>query len=691
MTNGETKKKSSLPIILLVLLILGGLGAGGWFGYSFYARKQQEKKDKIAEEQRKADIAKEVSALLKSARATYDEKRREEALAIVEKALKKDPNHAEARQWQAEMSEAIDLEKLIPVKKLAEIRWAATKSLAPGQGFGDLLKKVEDQYTESERLFGIKDYKNAKTNYQSVAADCERLTALDADRQQARSSRDESDKAREAAEKAKAEEEARQVWTDARDKDKEAIAAFENGEFPKAGETWKISTKLYGDAAVFSAGTRAVRTVETKYGEVLATAKAGLLDSFGGQTWVDTKSLAAKGGRLSGEQKWAEAVVTWTAAVASLQDAIKTAWVEEARDIMRKEYTAAMATVGASLDECLKAAKSDTSKIKVLQGDIVTLEKIKAAASYGLLSDDEHSALDAMLVKLHREKFCFRYPDLVQVDEPRDVPVSDLAAGSVEALAAQKKAVVDMDASIEVKTRKTGMVLRLVPAGTFGMGRGSKENGDKDELPRHQVVMTRPFYMGIFEVTQDQWEKSRVEANPSYFAGEGRGAAPVEGVTYEKAVEFCNWLCDQENMPRGTYRLPTEAEWEYACRAGTDSRFYNGNVRADLDRSGWFDRNSDKKTHPVGEKMPNAYGLYDMHGNVWEWCSDGAHTYTAAAASDPVGPASGFTVSNRGGSWRDEADICRSANRGWARRKNLSSYDLGLRVMRVVPPEPVIE
>ena len=148
-------------------------------------------------------------------------------------------------------------------------------------------------------------------------------------------------------------------------------------------------------------------------------------------------------------------------------------------------------------------------------------------------------------------------------------------------------------------------------------------------------------------------------------------------------------MCALEGVPVGTYRLPTEAEWEYACRAGTDTPFVAGENAVDLMRVGWMKDNSGKKTQPVGQKAPNAFGLYDMHGNVWEWCSDGARLFTTETVTDPVGSADGFTMVTRGGAWNDEAEYCRSANRGWARKRNLRSYDLGLRVIRVMPPEIV--
>lgn len=687
MTNEEKKKTSALPVALLLLLVAGGILASGWFGYSFYTRKKQEKAQRIVEEQKKAEIEKAVLGLLKEATSLSDDKKHEEALAKVEEALKQNPKHEEARKMQAKVSTAIDLEQLIPVKKLAEVRWAAAKNLVPGQGFEALLKAVEGMFSESESLYNAKDYKNAKTKYQAVAAECERLMSVDSDRQLARGARDESDKAQEAAKQAKAEDEAKQMWADAIAKDKEATASFENGEFVKASEAWKVAAKTFADAAVFASGTLAVRAVEKTYNEVLATAKNGILEAFGGQKWVQTKAIADAGRQLAAGQKWAEAVAAWTAATAALKDAIKTAVVEEARDRMQKSYKAAMTGVEATLTECQGARKNDKKKIPLLQAAIETLDQVRTNADYGLLTADDHKALDKTLMALHCEKFYFRFPDLVQIDQPVAVSLTGLGAGCSEAITAQQKAVAEMDGFVEVKTRKAGIVLRLIPAGTFTMGKSPRDDADRDEMPRHKVVLKRPFYMATCEITQDQWVKISRKDNPSHFTTKNSGSLPVDSVTFDKAAAFCDWLCDEEGVPHGTYRLPTEAEWEYACRAGVETTFYTGNNDADLLRAGWFQINSGKAPHPVGQKAPNAFGLYDMHGNVWEWCSDGARAFTAAEVTDPTGPTDGFTMVTRGGAWNDAADRCRSANRGWARKRNLQSYDLGLRVIRVLPEE----
>ncbi|MBM4142456.1 MAG: formylglycine-generating enzyme family protein [Lentisphaerae bacterium] len=203
----------------------------------------------------------------------------------------------------------------------------------------------------------------------------------------------------------------------------------------------------------------------------------------------------------------------------------------------------------------------------------------------------------------------------------------------------------------------SGMEMVYVPAGRFLMGTpieflpSQTERGFLAGEKPHQVTLTRGFYMGKTEVTQTQWEQV-IGYNPSLFKNVGP-EAPVDTVSWDDCQEFCK-------KAGGGLRLPTEAEWEYACRAGTEGRY-----AGELEETGWYLGNSDGTTHPVGKKKPNAWGLYDMHGNVREWCQDvHASGYPDGAATDPVGPAKeGEYRVVRGGSWADYAFFCRSAVR----------------------------
>ena len=175
--------------------------------------------------------------------------------------------------------------------------------------------------------------------------------------------------------------------------------------------------------------------------------------------------------------------------------------------------------------------------------------------------------------------------------------------------------------------------------------------------PQHRVKIAKPFYLGVTEVTQEQYERVMGE-NPSEFKDEPQ--CPVERVSWEDAEKFCERLSEKEGK---TYRLPTEAEWEYACRAGSTTKWCFGDSESQLGDYAWYDDNSDSTTHPVGQKKPNGWGLYDMHGNVYEWCGDWYDEYSDSPSTDPTGPSSGSFRVLRGGSWIDTAGDCRSAGR----------------------------
>jgi formylglycine-generating enzyme required for sulfatase activity len=213
--------------------------------------------------------------------------------------------------------------------------------------------------------------------------------------------------------------------------------------------------------------------------------------------------------------------------------------------------------------------------------------------------------------------------------------------------------------SAEKFSNSLDMHFVLIPAGTFMMGSGIEQEGDEDEQPQHQVTLSRPFYVQTTPVTQGQWHQVMGE-NPSFFRECGEDC-PVENVSWDEVQEFIEKL----NRMGGTdqYRLPTEAEWEYACRAGSTGSFCFGEDVAELGKYGWYEENSGKSTHPVGLLKANPWGLYDVHGNACEWCQDWYGQYPPGPVTDPQGPAVGEHRVLRGGSWDGDADDLRSAYR----------------------------
>jgi formylglycine-generating enzyme required for sulfatase activity len=254
-------------------------------------------------------------------------------------------------------------------------------------------------------------------------------------------------------------------------------------------------------------------------------------------------------------------------------------------------------------------------------------------------------------------------------------------------------------------TTESGVEMVLIPAGSFEMG---SRHGREEEKPVHQVWIDS-FLMDRHEVTQAEYKKlGQIEAfpNPSHFKG---ADLPVEQVTWPQAARFCNARSRYEGLQpsynedtggcdfeASGYRLPTEAEWEYACRAGTDTDYSCGGEARKLGDFGWFADNSARKTHPVGQKKPNPWGLFDIHGNVAEWCQDiyDKGYYKACPEKNPRGPSEGNEYVLRGGSWKSSADALRSAyrlgeNPGFS-DACLARDAIGFRCVRKAPEETVV-
>ncbi|MES1166570.1 MAG: formylglycine-generating enzyme family protein [Pseudomonadota bacterium] len=198
-----------------------------------------------------------------------------------------------------------------------------------------------------------------------------------------------------------------------------------------------------------------------------------------------------------------------------------------------------------------------------------------------------------------------------------------------------------------------------VSAGSFMMGSPVSESGHRADETAHPVTLTKPFWLGRTPVTQAQYE-AVMGNNPARFKG---ADFPVETVSWEEAMTFCRKLTERERaagrLPEGfVYTLPTEAQREYACRAGTGGRY-----AGELEAIAWYSGNSDEQAHAVAQKQPNAWGLFDMQGNVWEWCLDWYGDYREGKAIDPTGPAKGDGRVYRGGAWFHSGDLCRSAYR----------------------------
>jgi formylglycine-generating enzyme required for sulfatase activity len=224
--------------------------------------------------------------------------------------------------------------------------------------------------------------------------------------------------------------------------------------------------------------------------------------------------------------------------------------------------------------------------------------------------------------------------------------------------------------AVKTITTPTGIEMALIPAGSFKMG---SDKGEDDEKPAHDVTLAG-FYMDRYEVTQKAYE-SLMGTNPAKFKDPQK---PVERTSWLSAIKFCNMRSMKEklepcynlqtaecNFSASGYRLPTEAEWEFACRAGTAGDYSFGDNPTELAANAWLKTNSNQTTHPVGQKPANPWGLFDMYGNAAEWCNDrySDKEYANKTSDNPRGPTTGNTRVLRGGSWRGGPDSCRSSAR----------------------------
>ncbi len=262
-----------------------------------------------------------------------------------------------------------------------------------------------------------------------------------------------------------------------------------------------------------------------------------------------------------------------------------------------------------------------------------------------------------------------------------DPPLAVAPFDSDQAKAHQKAWADHLGTPVQI-TNPIGMKFNLIPPGEFAMGSPASEPGRDDNETQHRVKITNLFYLSAHEVTQAQYERV-MGNNPSPSRRKG-ATKPVETVNWREAVAFCGKLSEREGVG---YRLPTEAEWEYACRAGATTAYSFGDDVSQLGKYAWHSGNS---THPVGGLRPNAWGLFDMHGNVWEWCHDRYAPYERLqVVSDPIGPAEGSRVNRvlRGGALSHRPRFVRAANRSDGPPDNRDP-NVGFRLARTIPLSP---
>jgi len=429
---------------------------------------------------------------------------------------------------------------------------------------------------------------------------------------------------------------------------------------------------------------------EEEFGKVLAGAIASAVGGefdkaeasirsmekrFGDETWFESRGKTAVAETL--------AEITRLRAEEKGRNARSEAQRAEAR---RREIAATLGRARAELaegrfDEAKKLV-ADSSKWPAderSQADDLALEiqRKEVAAAAGLRARAYAPAmkLTRELVADGRWREALAECGKALEAKPADKDAAELLAEITRRIVFRRRLTLNLGPGVK-------MYFVYIKPGTFVMGGDGELEADAPkqgvEKPKHRVAITKGFYLGKYEVTQGQFE-TLMGSNPSTYK---QPDGPVHMVTWDEAVEFCSKAGEKT---RREMRLPTEAEWEYACRAGTTSPYSFGDDAAKLAVHDWYDKNSGAKPHPVGKKRPNPWGLYDIHGNVWEWVSDwySADYYALGPMANPTGPKEGNARLLRGGGWTDNAHWCRSAIR-YTQTPGIRRDYLGFRAL-VVP------
>jgi len=536
-----------------------------------------------------------------------------------------------------------------------------------GQGFEEKFQAVNKDLRVAKDAYVNESWEQSIAMFEMVKSACVMMHVLDALRQDAQMQQERADVARRNAEAVKPDKLVSTNWKKGLALFHKAEKAFNEGAFEKASKDWSKAV----DEFVFS----------EKYGQVI------------------TAKTAYENALRNGEYKKEDFLKYVPSEWAAVEAAVLSATKEKNNPEQEKlQYEIALAKYLAA-ENALKTCLFPRLKLKCTPSDVVVVLKSNRTGLALDVSAEEWSLEKDQSYTLTISKKTFRtFSETVTVDWrglkeknvllkqimlPNDLEMvpdatyaslNGLELGSGKAQALQKKAVEKSALSLlEVETTKTGIRFSLIPPGIFIMGSNflNERKRDRDEN-QYKIRIKEAFYCGKYEVTQAQWNRV-MSKNPSRFNGEQN---PVERVSWDDCQRFVKKLCKIEGVPQGTYRLLTEAEWEYACRAGT-----TGEYAGKLDAMAWYGTNSRSRTHPVGINQPNAWGLYDMHGNVWEWCID---KYKEQYKTDSKKlSASAFRI-RRGGSWRDTSRSCRSAERGGS-MPNSRYSNIGFRLFRKIP------
>jgi len=716
----RTQRNAKIIKYIVVACVIGLLSFGAHMSHTSY--KSHKENQKQVQQQQKLDVEKqakvnELVASIERALSTGDQETAGSEIA----ELKSLDGISEAAKLRARYESKADEREVIERSAVADVAHGKVQQLTPTEGFAKKLDELEIVWKKAENARSGEEWGMALSSYDSVIENCKKLQKFNVERSEAKSAKIACETSKQDAEEADASNDAPEQWKVAESDYQKAAATFSTGalnedDFVNAMELWKKASLKYGASKKHAKSVQEYREKKSKY-ETDYAKNDSLLEAHGGIKWKTVKAQALTGERsvndpIEGEKSYKSALVGLSAAVAeakSLQaDKELKARITAVEKILGQAETFKNSGNWQKVFDLLKDLDTSYAEVGSESSRLTTAKKnLLAAANEHMIPSMKFTAyvdgreVNATLKNGSNE---WTTPKTVNLKEDGDYSFSaEYVVGKKRykcddfSITANWKGLKDKQLDLQkvrgpsesetwVAELGNGVKLELLPveSGSFDMGSNDSDAYD-NEKPVHRVTLTKPFWIGKYEVTQKQYE-AVTGKNPSKFKGSDN---PVEQVSWNDAMEFCKKLTDKEHvsgrLPSGYgYTLPTEAQWEFAALGGTKSRGYKYSGSDDLDKVGWYRDNSDKKTHPVGQKTSNELGLYDMSGNVYEWCSDwyDSDDYDGGSMMDPKGASSGSDRVDRGGGWYSLASLCRSAYRDRS-SPPFTSYSLGFRLCLV--------
>ena len=678
---------------LATLVVLGVLGIGGYFGYKSYEESQQGEAEHARIEQIESDKRVQLTKIISQAEAALKVQRYADASELVRKGRAIDRNNPQVKEMADKINLAAGLEQVVPLKSKAEIVVGKLSRIDNGDGFENLKDGIQTQLASAKTFFDTENYGKSMGAYGAVLDKCESLFALDKQRRDAIASRDKSASAKRTAESDNADTDAVALFNGGVTLQQKAASKFGDRSvaieehFKRASELWVASVKEFEKSSLFAKGTQSVKSAEESYKRELrsvARMNDGLsgfesfMNTWGDSDWSALKQRLGRAGISTRSEKWTEAVAQYTQAKSDLSSVVSTAVSAKQSDDRRREQ--------ARLAQAERERK---------QHEAAALALKKSAAI------DAYTSVLSKATSLYKSALSNKEYDKKGARSSCDSAISLLSGLDTDYLDYSQKSTINQQLStinqlaksIKIAPNKgenwtvpgLDMYFVYVENGSFQMGSNS---GDADEKPVHRVTISKPFWMGKYEVTSTQF---RLHTSTKYLG------YPQASITWFNAVTFCKRLTQRERiaarLPEGyEYRLPTEAEWEFAARGGNKSRGYKHAGSDDINPVAWYQQNSAgtysrAKSHTPGNKQPNELGIFDMSGNLEEWCLDKADKFrrkvqTNTYKDGAVDPLStwGSGHITRGGYWYSSEKDCRTTSRSTSDYSISLGTSLGFRV-----------